>query len=173
MITDETIPAIVTDPDPADPADPHAFDVEGFLLYRLSMLSRRLSDALEAYYGPRHGLQRAQWRMLALIASAPQCTASDLVRRASLDAVAVHRAVAQLIDSGHVLRRASASDGRVKLLRLSAQGRRVMADIAPVAADFERRILAHLPAADALAFGRSLDRLLAQDWAAGPPGPPL
>lgn len=156
----------MTDPDPADPG---TFDVESFLLYRLSMLSRRLSDALEAYYGPRHGLQRAQWRMLALIASAPQCTASELVRRASLDAVAVHRAVGQLIDSGLVRRRASASDGRVKLLRLSAQGRRVMADIAPVAAEFERRILGNLPADDATAFGRSLDRLLSEDWAAGLP----
>jgi DNA-binding MarR family transcriptional regulator len=170
MITDETNPGIVTDPEPA-PDAAHAaplLDVEDFLLYRLAMLSRRLSDALEAHYGPRHGLQRAQWRMLALIGTASDCTASELVRRASLDAVAVHRAVGQLIERGLVLRRPSPQDGRVKLLRLSARGRRMLAEIAPVARALEQRALAALPEAEARVFVRALARLQGIDWAPAP-----
>ena len=148
--------------------DPPGFDIEDFLLYRLAMLSRRLSDALEAHYGPRHGLQRAQWRMLALIGTAPQCKASELVRRASLDAVAVHRAVGQLVERGLVLRRASPQDGRAKLLRLSAEGRRVLADTVPVALALEQRVLAALPAAEARALLRALRRLQRHEWLADP-----
>lgn len=155
---------------PAAHAGPH-LDIEGFLLYRLSMLSRRLADALHAYYGPRHGINRAQWRMLALIGERPQCTAAELVRRASLDAVAVHRAVAQLIAAGLVVRRQSSEDGRVKPLRLSARGLRVYADVVPVAQALERRALATLPRAQARALRSALENLMAAPadaWAAEP-----
>lgn len=152
------------------PDPPPKLDVENFLLYRLSMLSRKLSDAMEAYYGPRHGLQRAQWRMLMLIGSEPRCTASTLVRRASLDAVAVHRAVGQLIHAGLVIRSPSATDGRAKLLRLSARGQRVHDETVPVALTFERRVLSELSPAQARFLLEALDRLESVSWVADADG---
>lgn len=134
--------------------------VDGFLLYRLAIVSRRLSDALQAYYGPRHGLHKAEWRMLALIGERPTCTAADLVRRASMDAVAVHRAVAQLVARGLVVRETSTSDRRAKPLRLSAAGRRVYRDIVPLARGLERQVLDSLPAAQARALPAVLDKLM-------------
>jgi DNA-binding MarR family transcriptional regulator len=106
--------------------------------------------------------------MLALIDAQPRCTAAALVRRASLDAVAVHRAVKRLIDAGLVIRSASASDGRAKLLRLSARGQRVHDDIVPVALALERRVLAALPAGQARALQAALVRLTAQRWTTVP-----
>lgn len=136
-------------------------EVERFLLYQLSMLSRRLGDALHAGYGPRHGISRAQWRMLALIGERPKCTAAELVRRASMDAVAVHRAVGQLIDAGLVLRGRSSADGRVKPLRLSARGQRVYEEIVPAALALERRVLDALPPEHARSLQAALAQLMA------------
>ncbi len=161
---------------PDDEPPPAALDLDGFLLYQLAMLSKRLSTALERYYAARHGLNRAQWRMLALIGHCRRCAAADLVRRASLDAVAVHRAVQQLIDAGLVVRRRSADDGRVKLLNLSARGRRVHDDIVPVALALEARALAALPADEAASMRHALARLLAlpsDAFGAGPVRPPV
>lgn len=147
-------------PAPDDAPAGEALDLDGFLLYQLAMVSRRLAEALEAYYGPRHGLSRPQWRMLALIGHQRDCTAAELVRRASLDAVAVHRAVQQLIDAGLAVRRQSERDGRIKPLRLSAKGRRVHDDIVPVARAIEARALALLPQGEALALTTALGRLM-------------
>lgn len=164
MITYETNRSIVNDPRSAGSGEPAPLGVDGFLLYRLSMVSRRLSDALQAHYGPRHGLQRAEWRMLALIGEQPVCTAADLVRRASMDAVAVHRAVGQLIARGLVLRGTSPSDRRVKPLRLSAAGRRVYRDVVPVARGLERQVLGSLPVDEARALQSALDRLMGMSF---------
>lgn len=139
-------------------------EVEGYLLYRMSVLSAKLSGVLEGYYGPRHGLQRAQWRVLALIASEPDCTASTLVPRASMDAVAVHRAVSQLIDQGLVVRSPSATDGRAKLLRLSAQGQHVYKDISPFALSLESRVLGELTQQQARCFLQALERIEAMKF---------
>jgi DNA-binding MarR family transcriptional regulator len=161
-----------TRPAPDDAPAGEALDLDGFLLYQLAMVSRRLAEALEAYYGPRHGLGRPQWRMLALIGHQRDCTAAELVRRASLDAVAVHRAVQQLIDAGLVVRRQSERDGRIKPLRLSAKGRRVHDDIVPVARAIEARALALLPPGEAVALQAALGRLMsmpAEGW--DPVGP--
>jgi DNA-binding MarR family transcriptional regulator len=159
-----------TQPAPDDPPAGQALDLDGFLLYQLAMVSRRLSDALEAHYGPRHGLNRPQWRMLALIGNQRDCTAAELVRRASLDAVAVHRAVQQLIDAGLVVRRQSREDGRLKPLRLSAKGRRVHDDIVPVARAIELRAFGALPAEEAAALRSALAHWMAvppEEWSGG------
>lgn len=168
MITCETNRSIVNDPRSDAAGTAASLGVDGFLLYRLSMVSRRLSDALQAYYGPRHGLQRAEWRMLALIGEQPVCTAADLVRRASMDAVAVHRAVGRLVARGLVARAASASDRRVKPLRLSAAGRRVYRDVVPAALGLERQVLKSLSPTEARSLQSALDKLMGMRFDARP-----
>lgn len=101
---------------------------------------------------------------LALIGQNEACTASDLVERSVMDAVAVHRAVKRLESLGHVCREESAHDLRVRRLSLTAQERKVYRTIIPYAIELEGRLLGGLAPAKARQF-RELLRQLAEQSA--------
>ena len=134
--------------------------LENYFPYQMSMLSKNLADALENYYGPKHGLTRSQWRVLALIGQSKKITAVDIVELASLDRVAVHRAVSQLIQLRYVDRVLSNDDRRVKPLNLTKKGKSVYEDIVPVARAFERKIYSQLSKIEIENFLGVLEKLM-------------
>ena len=119
--------------------------LDRFLPYRLSVLSNRVSKAIAARYAAEFDLSIPEWRVIAVLGrcEAGQA-ASDIIEATEMDKVAISRAVARLIAKKRVLAQSDPADGRRQLLRLSAEGRRVYARIAPVALECEARLIALL-----------------------------
>ncbi len=134
--------------------------LESFLPYRLSVLSNRVSQAIARIYAERFDLSVTEWRLMAVLGRYPGLTAGELVERTAMDKVAVSRAVAGLMASGRVERGSDERDRRRVPLNLSAAGRAVYAQVAPLALEYERALLSGLDAAEYAQFDALLGRLL-------------
>jgi DNA-binding MarR family transcriptional regulator len=85
--------------------------------------------------------------MAALGAKAP-LSSRELSAEVAMDAVAICRAVDQLVGMGYVSRRTDPKDRRRHRLRLTAKGRRVYDEVVPLAQGIERAILTSLAPED-------------------------
>lgn len=134
-------------------------DLEHFLPYRLSVLSNRVSGAIARVYSERFGLGVTEWRVMAVLGRYPDLSAGEVAQRTAMDKVAVSRAVAALIEAGHVERETHEDDRRRSVLRLSGAGRRTYVEIAPLALAFQQRLLAGMDTDERALLFRLLDRL--------------
>ena len=73
--------------------------LEGFLPYRLSVLSNTVSSAIAAAYFANFGLSIPEWRVMAVLAANPGLSAAEVTARTAMDKVAVSRAVATLLSA--------------------------------------------------------------------------
>ena len=138
---------------------PATLELEHFLPYRLSVLSNRVSGAIARVYSERFDLGVTEWRVMAVLGRYPGLSASEVAQRTAMDKVAVSRAVASLLDSGRLERETHGDDRRRSVLRLSAAGQAIYREVAPMAIDFEQRLLAGMDAAERALLFRLLDRL--------------
>lgn len=136
--------------------------LEHFLPYRLSVLANTISSSLAGAYASRFELRIPEWRVLAVLGSYPGSSARQVAERTAMDKVAVSRAIASLIDRGRVERGTDQADRRRSVLRLTTRGQRLLARIAPLARQYEERLLAQLCAEDQLTLDRLLATLLAR-----------
>jgi DNA-binding MarR family transcriptional regulator len=140
-------------------ARPTTLELEHFLPYRLSVLSNLVSGAIARVYSERFDLGVTEWRVMAVLGRYPGLSASEVAQRTAMDKVAVSRAVASLLDSGRLERETHGDDRRRSVLRLSAAGQAIYREVAPMALDFEQRLLAGMDAAERALLFRLLDRL--------------
>ncbi|MDN3525065.1 MarR family winged helix-turn-helix transcriptional regulator [Halomonas sabkhae] len=122
------------------------FDLEHFLPYRLDRLADRVSEALARLYEHEHGLNVAQWRVLAWLHHQPQMTAKQIRDATRMDKARVSRAVQALEGRGLVWRRPSPHDQRWHDLRLSEAGQQLMTELIPRVREREAQLLAPLTA---------------------------
>lgn len=141
---------------------PDTIDLERFLPYRLSVLTNVVSSAIAAAYRRRFGLSIPEWRVIAVLARHPGLSATEVADKTRMDAVAVSRAVSRLLRNGRLRRSVSRDDRRRSVLRVSAAGEAVYREVAPLALQFERELLATLGRADRVALDRALERLTAR-----------
>lgn len=155
---------------------PATLELEGFLPYRLSVLSNRVSSAIARVYSERFALGVTEWRVMAVLGRYPDLSASEVAQRTAMDKVAVSRAVASLLESGRLEREIHDDDRRRSVLRLSAPGQAIYREVAPLAIAFEQRLLAGMDAAERALLFRLLDRLdeleLQAEAEVGPPPAP-
>lgn len=149
-----------------------ALQLDSFLPYRLSVLSNTISAAIAGAYQRRFGLSIAQWRVLCILAMAPDLSAAEVARRTAMDKVAVSRAMRALLRSRLVRRRIAEHDRRTSALRLSSAGRRLHAQVAPVALAYERELIEPLHRHDRRALDRMLRVLQGRASELGPAGQP-
>lgn len=142
------------------PSAAHAqLDLEHFLPYRLSVLSNRVSSAIARVYSERFALGITEWRVMAVLGRYPDLSANEVAQRTAMDKVAVSRAVSRLVEAGRLEREMHDDDRRRSVLRLSDDGYRIYDEIAPLALDFERRLLGGIDTAEREALFNLLDRL--------------
>ncbi len=134
-------------------------ELERFLPYRLSLLSNRVSLEIARLYAERFALNVTEWRLLAVLGRYPNLTATQLAERTAMDKVAVSRAVASLLAEGRLNRKVDGDDRRRARLRLSAKGYRIYDQVAPLALDYERKLLSALSATDRATLDTLLSRL--------------
>jgi DNA-binding MarR family transcriptional regulator len=146
-------------PDPLAPE--HAvLELERFLPYRLSVLSNRISQSIADTYVERFGLAVTEWRVIAVLGRYPDLSANAVAERTAMDKVAVSRAVARLLSRGLLQRETHGDDRRRSVLALSEAGYRIYDEVAPLALECERRLLAHLEPGERALLDALIDRLM-------------
>ncbi|ATQ42243.1 MarR family winged helix-turn-helix transcriptional regulator [Caulobacter mirabilis] len=142
-----------------DPADGDvALELDEYLPFRLSVASNGVSRLIARAYEDRFGLTIPQWRLLAVLAEGG-LTPQAIVVRTVMDKVTVSRAAQVLTSRRLIARTASESDGRSHTLTLTETGRRLHAEIAPLALAYEAALLAGLAPGEVAQLKRLLMRL--------------
>jgi DNA-binding MarR family transcriptional regulator len=139
--------------------EPDLLDLEHFLPYRLSVLSNRISQEIARLYADRFGLAITEWRVLAVLGRQPDLSAREVAERTAMDKVAVSRAIASLVEAGRLERSTHDNDRRRAVLRLSPAGQAIYAEVAPLALDYQRRLLEGLGPQEREALQDLLPRL--------------
>jgi DNA-binding MarR family transcriptional regulator len=128
------------------PAGPNGrlLELELFLPFRLSVLGNRLTRAVARVYARRFQLSAPEWRTMAVLGRYGAMAANGVVERTAMDKVRVSRAVARLLASGRITRRADAEDRRRAILDLTPAGRAVYEQIVPLALAVEAELVSDL-----------------------------
>ncbi|MFY0597912.1 MAG: winged helix-turn-helix transcriptional regulator [Cognatishimia sp.] len=121
-----------------------AFDLEHYVPYQFSIISAQLSANLATMYQDRFGISVAEWRILVNLAYSDSRSVRDIQRRVRLDKAKVSRAVAQLENRGFLTKEIDGDDRRLLHLELTASGRDLVAQLVPLAEEFQSTVAAKL-----------------------------
>lgn len=119
-------------------------DLDSFLPYRLSVLSNRISQSIARLYAERFGISITEWRVIAVLGRYSGLSANQVAERTAMDKVAVSRTLARLVERGLIVRNTDDDDRRRSVLALSASGKRIHTQIAPLALEMEHKLLTGL-----------------------------
>ena len=137
-------------------------ELERFLPYRLSVLANLTSSTIAGAYERQFDLSIPEWRVLAVLSRYPGLSAREVAQKSRMDAVAVSRAVNRLLRAGRLRRTVAAKDRRRSVLHVSRSGAAVYRQVAPLALQFEKSLLASFTAADRALLDRILGQLQAR-----------
>ena len=133
--------------------------LEQFLPYRLNVVASLVSQALSRIYADRYGIGVPEWRVLVTLGQYGMMTGKAIGQHSHMHKTKVSRAVALLEKRKLLTRRANKADMREAFLSLTAAGRAIYHDLAPVAAAFARGLIEAVDPADRAAFDRALKML--------------
>src|SRR5580692_496098 len=149
-----------------------------FVPFRLNRLAAEVSEHLAEIYRARFGLDIPEWRVMATVGPERGCTAQYIARSTRMHKTRVSRAIAHLEERGLMTRVTNSADRREMGLRLTRAGRRVYAELVPLALERESILLACMTREQLRAFVTGLDCLEAflglrqnADKDAADPGP--
>ena len=147
--------------------------LDAYLPYRLSVASNAVSGLIARAYQDRFGLTVPQWRLICVLAEDGGLTQGQIVARTVMDKVTVSRAAQGLLKRRMVERSDHHADGRSHVLALTTEGRRMYAEIAPLAMAYEAALIAGLAPEEVKLLKRLLTRLqTAAGQLAGDADPP-
>lgn len=149
--------------------DSPALKLDGFLPYRLSVLSNAVSRKIAFIYEREFDLSVWQWRIIAVLGEREGLTSTEVAQRTLMDKPTVSRAAASLIERGILERHIDADDRRRAPMRLTEEGEAIYAAVIPRALDNERELLDALSPDEA----RTLHNLLSKLSAVVSPDDPL
>ncbi|MCI1003854.1 MarR family transcriptional regulator [Herbaspirillum sp. C7C8] len=133
--------------------------LQSFFPYQLAQLAEAVSRSVAGVYADRFGLSRDEWRILAALAEEGQMQASALVPHTSLDKMQVSRALARMEQEGLVLRQPCPDDARARIVRPTAQGRKLYRKIVPMVQAREAYLLQALSCAEREALLRAMEKI--------------
>ncbi len=130
-----------------------------FVPFRLNRLAAAVSQHLSLIYRGRFALEIPEWRVMATVGQDPSCTAQHIAASTRMHKTRVSRAIAHLMKRRLLERVPRPGDRREMQLRLSAAGRRMYAQLVPLALVRERALLACMSARELRGFLAGLERL--------------
>jgi DNA-binding MarR family transcriptional regulator len=130
-----------------------------FVPFRLNRLAAAVSQHLSLVYRAGFALQIPEWRVMATVGQAPSCTAQHIAASTRMHKTRVSRAIAHLVKRRLLERLPRPGDRREMQLRLSPAGRRMSAQLVPLARLRERALLSCMSARELRGFVTGLDRL--------------
>jgi DNA-binding MarR family transcriptional regulator len=150
-----------SDPDSeTDPATAQRrMHLQDWLPFRLFMVATRSGDLLANLYGPHYGINRAEWRTLAVVANYPACSAKEIRTFGDMDQFTVSRAIGRLVELGFASRLVNDSDRRQACVALTERGYAVFDHVAELAMEIEGNLLDGLTEAEKAALMGILTKL--------------
>lgn len=115
--------------------------LQAFLPFRIARLAAKTTAAVAQIYSERFGLTRDEWRVLAATGEAQDQPTRAIAEQTGLDKVAISRAASSLEDRGLIQRWEDRRDRRIKMVRLTREGGRTLADIERLAQAREAYLL--------------------------------
>ncbi|WP_068876176.1 MULTISPECIES: MarR family winged helix-turn-helix transcriptional regulator [unclassified Phenylobacterium] len=143
----------------ASGGDEAGLRLDAYLPYRLSVASNAVSGLIARAYEDRFGLTVPQWRVLCVLAEDGRLSQVQIVARTVMDKVTVSRAAQGLVKRRLVGRAQNKADGRSHVLTLTAEGRSLHSEIAPLALAYEAALIAGLAPEEVTLLKRLLTRL--------------
>jgi DNA-binding MarR family transcriptional regulator len=140
-------------------SDQPALSLDGFLPYRLSVLSNAVSSKIAKIYEQEFELSVWQWRIIAVLGEREGLTSTEVAQRTLMDKPTVSRAAASLIERGILERNIDSDDRRRAPMRLTDEGKAIYAAVIPRAIESERELLDAVSAEEAETLHRLLTRL--------------
>jgi DNA-binding MarR family transcriptional regulator len=137
----------------------HAFRLEDFLPYRLSVAASRVSRLIARRYSEAHGLSIPEWRVLAIVGRFGTLSPSAVGEWTAMDKVKVSRAAASLVARGMLRQTQDPLDGRGRLLRLTRKGTAVHDAMVPLACELEEQLSDGMSRTEWSSLLRALDKL--------------
>ena len=135
------------------------YNLTNFLPYQVSALAGKLSRGLERYYNIDHQLTIPEWRVLFHLSQSGMIVTSKLLIRVDLHKSRVSRACQRLEKSGLITKEKNPADKRETFLSLTAEGEKLMAELKPIAVNYNKKLLQIL-GAEHVAFTEGLKALL-------------
>ena len=117
------------------------FDLDEFLPYRFSVLAQRMSREFESRYRNRFGIRVPEWRIVAHLSQSGPVSVRELVKRVDLHKSRVSRAAQRLEAAGYVSKTTDSRDRRLVELQLTAKGKAMMKELAPLANRYQQELL--------------------------------
>ncbi|GAB5456175.1 MAG: MarR family transcriptional regulator [Henriciella sp.] len=142
-------------------SDNPALSLDGFLPYRLSVLSNAVSSKIAKIYEQEFELSVWQWRIIAVLGEREGLTSTEVAQRTLMDKPTVSRAAASLIERGILERSIDSDDRRRAPMRLTDEGKAIYAAVIPRAMESERELLNAISEDEAETLHRLLSRLSA------------
>ena len=137
-------------------------NLQAFLPCRLAVLSEAVGRCVAQAYREQFGLTRDEWRVLAALAESHAMKSTAAALHTTLDKMQVSRACTRLESRGLIARDEDRVDRRNKVLRLTPDGRALLAQMVPAVEAREAELIAALDPADLAALDIAIDKLLAQ-----------
>ncbi|GAA0495773.1 MarR family transcriptional regulator [Pigmentiphaga sp. GD03639] len=132
---------------------------EELLNYRIARLLSVSGALVIRLCEGRYGISRREWRLIAMLADYGTMAPSELAERAHTDRPLVSRAISDLVAKGLVSRIGRSSDRHRVAIELTDKGRALHAELFPITADINGRILKALPPEAIQALDGMLDVL--------------
>lgn len=118
--------------------------LDEYIPFRLSILSRAISQSLAKQYSKYFNITLPEWRVLAVLASQQPLTAHEMGDRTNLDKVKMSRAINRMLTTGLLEKEKDPHDKRRTLLRVSAGGWDIYRRIVPIALTHQEELLSVL-----------------------------
>lgn len=136
-----------------------ALSLDGFLPYRLSVLSNAVSRKIAKIYEQEFELSVWQWRIIAVLGEHSGLTSTEVAQRTLMDKPTVSRAAASLIERGILERSIDKEDRRRAPMKLTEEGQAIYAAVIPRALESEVELLEAMSAAEVDTLHTLLSRL--------------
>ena len=120
------------------------FNLDEFIPYQISVLAKQMSRDLELRYRQKFGIRVSEWRILAHLSQAGPVSVRELEKRVDMHKSRVSRAAGRLKEAGLITNSVNMHDRRLRDLQLTAKGRRLMEELAPLASRFQLELLDRL-----------------------------
>jgi DNA-binding MarR family transcriptional regulator len=136
------------------------FSLRGFLPYQLAVLADYTSTRFAEVYSQKFGLSIPEWRVVATVGERDMLRAKDIEAERHLHKTVVSRAIAKLRARGLLDLRNNAEDRRESFLTLTTKGRKLYAEIIPLARTYSEETLASLSVEERAGLERGLERMM-------------
>lgn len=147
---------------PKDAGEGVSLRLPSYVPYRLSVTSNKASGLIAKAYQARFGLTIWEWRVIAVLGEGASLTAQAVCEATAMDKVSVSRAIRALDERGLITRIRNARDKRASDVSLTPEGQAIYAEIAPLALEYEQKLLAAFTAEERNQLMTLLDKLEAQ-----------